>query len=283
MVHKACPLYVHMKATVATTPLVCLCAGNNFTGVWINGLAWVLTAQALAVLFNPRLTKSRPARFYAWCWYSAWMAACNVILLIGMHYRDLMSQYTWAFLWLPPIATIAAATVSQHRRHEAAKPANTYQQGSPASVPRVDVEAAPAADSPTRPCTPAAWRQCWVNYWAFVGWSSMFWLAFLVSLGTQQARSACSTTDSIRSSAVGQACRRHGADHCCHAPDMPCPMRSAVTQSQLPAQRHSLRGAPGTTFLIFFPACTNPQRVCRVNSPIVATPVRGVHAEGTSV
>uniref|UniRef100_A0A383VZY8 AB hydrolase-1 domain-containing protein n=1 Tax=Tetradesmus obliquus TaxID=3088 RepID=A0A383VZY8_TETOB len=87
-----------------------------------------------------------------------------------MHYKELISQYSWAFLWLPPIATIATAVLT-HR---------TSQQASscPASS---DVEANTASTAATRPvaCSKAAWRKCWVEFWAFCGWSSMFWLAFL--------------------------------------------------------------------------------------------------------
>jgi hypothetical protein len=133
-------------------------------------LSFVLVAQAVALLYYPSLTNARPARFYAWTWYTIWMTGCCLILLIGMHYKELVSQYAWAFLWLPPIATIATA-IFTHRRS---------QQASCCPASR-DVEANPTAAAARPPaCTKGAWRKCWVEFWAFCGWSSMFWLALLV-------------------------------------------------------------------------------------------------------
>lgn len=137
-------------------------------------MSLVLVVQAVALLFSPSLVTTRPARFYAWTWYTIWMSGCCLTLLIGMHYNELISQYSWAFLWLPPIATIATAVLT-HR---------TSQQARASSCPASsDVEADPASAAATRPvaCSKAAWCKCWVEFWAFCGWSSMFWLAFLVS------------------------------------------------------------------------------------------------------
>lgn len=145
--------------------------GNFYTGVWITAFSVVLVAQAVALLYNPRLITARPARFYAWTWYSIWMAGCCLTLLAGMHYKELVSQYAWAFLWLPPLAVIATA-VFTHR---------SSQQASNCPASR-DVEANPAAAAtPTRPaaCSKGAWRNCWAGFLVFCGWSSMFWLAFL--------------------------------------------------------------------------------------------------------
>jgi hypothetical protein len=98
------------------------------------------------------------------------MFGCCITLLAGMHYKELVSQYSWAFLWLPPIATIATAVITHHHR----------QQTTTNVVPaRDDVEANRVVRPPA--CTKAAWRKCWVEFWAFCAWSSMFWLAFLVS------------------------------------------------------------------------------------------------------
>jgi hypothetical protein len=98
------------------------------------------------------------------------MFGCCITLLVGMHYKELISQYSWAFLWLPPIATIATAVIMHHNR----------QQSSTNVVPASnDVEANRVVRPPA--CTKAAWRKCWVEFWAFCAWSSMFWLAFLVS------------------------------------------------------------------------------------------------------
>lgn len=146
-------------------------AGNNYTGVWINAFTWMLTLQAVVVLMNPNLSKSRPARFYAWCWYCIWMFACAIILLIGMHYKDLISQYSWAFLWLPPIGVLGAAVLSH--RTIAQIPCDKSKQ--------VDVEAN-AADVKPPTCSRGAWRKCWFEFWAFCAWSSMFWLSFLVRM-----------------------------------------------------------------------------------------------------
>jgi hypothetical protein len=135
-------------------------------------LSLVLVAQAVALLYYPSLVTARPARFYAWTWYTIWMLGCCLILLIGMHYKELISQYSWAFLWLPPIATIATAVFTHRSSQQAGA------TGSPASR---DVEAAGSAAAASPPaCSKAAWRKCWVEFRAFCGWISMFWLAFLV-------------------------------------------------------------------------------------------------------
>lgn len=134
----------------------------------------MLTAQAVALLLNPRLTTARPARFYAWCWYITWMFACALILLIGMHYRELISQYAWAFLWLPPIGVMTAAVLTHRAIMRRGQPETAVEGG--------DVEANAAKP---KTCSPAAWRKCWFDFWAFCGWSSMFWLSFLVSCFTK--------------------------------------------------------------------------------------------------
>jgi hypothetical protein len=153
-------------------------AGNFYTAIWINALTWVLAVQAVALLFRPSLVTARPARLYAWIWYTLWMFGCSIVLLVGMHYRELISQYSWAFLWLPPIATMATAVATHHQQQQ------TSTNVGPVST---DLEANPAAAAAVRPpaCTKAAWRKCWVDFWAFCAWSSMFWLSFLVS-GAQQ-------------------------------------------------------------------------------------------------
>jgi hypothetical protein len=100
------------------------------------------------------------------------MLGCCLTLLIGMHYKDLISQYSWAFLWLAPIATIATA-IFTHR--------SSQQASATVSPANRDVEAASSAAAARPPaCSKAAWHKCWVEFWAFCGWSSMFWLASLV-------------------------------------------------------------------------------------------------------
>jgi len=123
-------------------------------------------------MLNPSLTTKRPARFYAWCWYMIWMFSCNIILLVGMYYREMTDQFAWAFLWLPPLAVLAASVMGHHRSRHPTAAGNIL----------VDVEAHPENAAPEKPqmCSKAAWCQCWGNYWAFVGWSSLFWLSLLV-------------------------------------------------------------------------------------------------------
>jgi hypothetical protein len=144
--------------------------GNNFTGVWINGFVFLLCAQAVAVLALPQLVTSRPARFWAWMWYTCWLSVAGLICLIGMHAPGMASQYAWTFLWYPHLVVLAAAALARRRSARAA------------GVTTVDVEASGTPQQQQekpRACTKEAWRQCWSNYWIFVAWSSLWWVAFL--------------------------------------------------------------------------------------------------------
>lgn len=145
---------------------------NHYTGVWISAFAIVLVAQAATVVCAPCALNGgrRPAaRLGACLWYATWMGCVSIVLLIGMAAPGMASQYAWAFVWWPPVAMIAAAAVQRRRAAPGAGAAD-------ATAVRIDVHqqgGAPAC------CSRSAWRRCWSNYWAFVAWSSLFWLSAL--------------------------------------------------------------------------------------------------------
>lgn len=69
-----CPIDFNSLATAA-------CADgpqnrNYYTAVWVSGIAMLMSIQAACVILQPSCsTGVRPrARFWAWMWYSAWMA-----------------------------------------------------------------------------------------------------------------------------------------------------------------------------------------------------------------
>lgn len=158
---------------------------NYYTAVWINAFTLMLTVQAVAVLCIPAVTTGghRPrSRFGAVLWYASWLAFISIILLIGMAAPGMASQYAWAFLWWPPLACIIATAVQRRRiaGTAATVPAGVLGTATTdVSGVRVDVEAADTPQKPPTCCSRAAWRRCWGNYWVFVAWSSLFWLAAL--------------------------------------------------------------------------------------------------------
>jgi hypothetical protein len=200
---------------------------NHYTGVWLCGFTLVLVAQAGAIAFGPPAVgggggRTARARAAAWLWFAAWMGAASLVLLVGMAAPGMAPQYAWAFLWWPPVTVIATGVLARRRASFAAAPpaaaaAAAFEDPATAAAAaaagvHIDVVAcapgAPAARPPA--CSAAAWRGCWSNYWAFVGWSSLFWLAALGFFLALQVRAHAGGR--MRTSACGGgACGQHAA------------------------------------------------------------------------
>jgi hypothetical protein len=50
---------------------------NHYTAIWLCGVAMLLAVQAACVILAPSCSTGGPrprARFWAWVWYTSWMA-----------------------------------------------------------------------------------------------------------------------------------------------------------------------------------------------------------------
>lgn len=158
--------------------------GNNYSAVWVTGFTFVLCIQAAAVMVNPQLTNKRPARFYAWTWYSCWMFTAGLIILIGLGIA-LPEQSGWAIFWVVISPIILAAAVL-HRKHSSssALPATLaaiqVATEDPSQAPTSNKSTANAVTSAKAPCCSGqAWRNCCTGFANCLGWSSLFWLSVL--------------------------------------------------------------------------------------------------------
>jgi hypothetical protein len=135
--------------------------GNFFSAMWVNWFALIMAIQAYLVMMKPSLTTLKTARFYSWVWYSIWMLACALVLLI-CYGVGLSTQFAWVFLWLPGPAVIIYSTVSHHKQQlEMPKYSGVGSQQKPAC------------------CSGAAWRKGCKGFGSCMGWSSIFWLSVM--------------------------------------------------------------------------------------------------------
>lgn len=47
---------------------------NHYSGVWVSGVAMLLAIQAACVILLPSCSTSIKTRWWAWVWYTTWMA-----------------------------------------------------------------------------------------------------------------------------------------------------------------------------------------------------------------
>lgn len=152
----------------------------------------LLAVQAACVILVPSATTAvRPrARWWAWVWYTVWMATCGLVILVSLGIA-LPPQSGWAALWILASGLILLAAW-QHRKAAAAQPAVEHAAndveariavGEQQPVAGTTHAAKGASDG--RPaqrssgCSKAGLRRCCKGCGSCLAWSSLFWGAVL--------------------------------------------------------------------------------------------------------